>query len=272
MPLTPCLKAILMGMSSQLPALPGPQVEKLRGQLRLSRIINVVLALLVVVLVAAVGVQPSARVRAEENQIVPVSEEQAENLQAENQSAAAGDGMGFVRRVDGDPLALGAVDAPVIISQWTDYRCPYCALFANQTLPVLLEQYVDSGQVRIEFNDVYFFGDDSRDAAVAARAAAEQGYYQQFIEVLYAAAPEKGGHPDMPRDLLVSFAEQAGVPDLERFQADLDSPQILARVEESHQQALELGISSVPFFVVGDQAVAGAQPLEVFTELIEAAS
>lgn len=245
---------------------------KLQGQLRLSRILNVALLLLVAILVVVVVVRPAAApapeagTNTEQSQpstptATPTVPEQ--NVQPEAKAPAS-----HVRAQADDPLAVGSIDAPVVISEWTDYRCPYCALFANETLPTLLKDYVDSGQVRIEFNDVFFFGDESFDAAVAARAAAAQGYYLPYIEALYAAAPENGGHPPMPREKLIGFAQEAGVPDLKQFEADLDSEEIKAAVQASHNQAVALGVNSVPFFVVGDQALAGAQPLEVFQQVI----
>ena len=268
---------------------PSPQsksavdVDQLLGRLRLSHVFNWVLGALVIILAAVLifrGVPdqnaeladtPPVVAGADQDQDLEVSEQvdQAGEADPQTQAQEEDQELSHIRAQEGDQLAVGSMDAPVVISEWADYRCPYCALFAQETLPTLLADYVESGKVRIEFNDVYYFGDDSYDAAVAARAAAEQGRYLEFIEALYAAAPEKGGHPDMPREVLVGFAKEAGVPDMEKFETDLDSDQLKADVEASHQQAVNWGISSVPFFVVGDQAVSGAQPLEVFAQLIE---
>lgn len=172
------------------------------------------------------------------------------------------------RRVEGDPMAMGAVDAPVVLIEWFDYRCPFCAAHANRTVPAIVDEYVDAGLVRIEYHDVVLFGDDSFAAAVAGRAAAAQGRFHEYVEALFAAAPDSG-HPDMPREKLVGFAEQAGVPDIERFTADLDDPGLRQAVIDSTNAARQLGISSVPFFVVADAALAGAQPIETFRELLD---
>lgn len=174
----------------------------------------------------------------------------------------------LARRDAKDPMALGAVDAPIVLIEWADYRCPYCATFANQTLPLLVQEYIDAGLVRYEFNEVVFFGDDSFTAAVAGRAAAAQGRFHEFMTALYAAAPESG-HPDLPRDKLIGFAEEAGVPDLERFASDLDSAELRRAVSASAAYAQQLGVTSVPFFLVGDTAVAGAQPIETFRQLLD---
>lgn len=61
------------------------------------------------------------------------------------------------RRDPNDPLAVGPVDAPVVMVVFSDYQCPYCAKWSNDTLTVL-ENYVDAGDLRVEWRDVNIFG------------------------------------------------------------------------------------------------------------------
>ncbi|PFG15977.1 protein-disulfide isomerase [Propionicimonas paludicola] len=172
------------------------------------------------------------------------------------------------RNLKDDPMAWGDPDAPLLVVEWTDFRCPFCAAFANGTLPVLYEDYVKSGKMRFEIHDVAFFGDHSVDAAVAARAAGAQGKYREFMTTLYAAAPPSG-HPDMPKDKLVGFAKTAGVPDLAKFTTALEDKALRTQVTESTTLAQSMGVSGVPFFVIGNQTMDGAQPLASFQQVIE---
>lgn len=57
--------------------------------------------------------------------------------------AAYGPVTGTERRDAGDPFALGRADAPVVMVEYADYTCPFCAKFANDTLPELVRRYVD---------------------------------------------------------------------------------------------------------------------------------
>jgi protein-disulfide isomerase len=175
--------------------------------------------------------------------------------------------LGLQRREEGDPLAVGAVDAPVVLIEYADYRCPYCASWAREVKPGL-QPFVDDGTLRIEFRDAIVFGEESALVAVAARAAGEQGLYWEYHDAIFAASPTSG-QADLPKERLVELAEEVDVPDLDRFEADLSSQELLDAVQADMAEAAGIGIRSTPTFVVNTVPVRGAQPLEVFTDLVE---
>jgi len=174
------------------------------------------------------------------------------------------------RRADGDPLALGAVDAPLVLVTFSDYRCPFCARHSRVTEPELIDRYVESGQLRIEWRDLPIFGDASMLAARAGRAAAAQDRFWEYNQAIYAAAPESGHH-DLTEQKLLEFAEQVGISDLERFAADLNSTVFDEAIERDFAQAISLGINGTPSFVINGNPIVGAQPTVVFTTIIEEA-
>lgn len=188
---------------------------------------------------------------------------------ADGAQTTGGD-MEFVRREADDPKAIGDVDAPVVLTEWIDLRCPFCASFSRDTLPVLIEEYVDTGRVRIEFTDVAYFGEQSEDGSVALQAAANQNKYVDYITAVFDAAPDSG-HPDLTREVLIDFAEQVDMPDMEKFTADLDDPQIRAQAEAETRNAQQLGVTATPFFVAGQAALSGAQPVATFREYLDEA-
>jgi protein-disulfide isomerase len=214
-----------------------------------------VLAVVAVVIVGVVAQQAAG-----DSSSAVVEEQSGENSGEQT--------LDLARRIDGEVTALGEVDAPVVLVEYSDFRCPFCGVFARDTLPVLVEEYVETGQVRIEWRDLPVLGDESVAAAVAARAAGEQGYFWEFAEVVYAGAPERG-HVSLPPERLLEIATQIGVPDLDQFVADLDSAEILAAVQRDAAEAQYLGIASTPLFVVNETPVAGAMPLQVFRDTID---
>ena len=187
---------------------------------------------------------------------------------AQVEQSSAAETSPLERRIDGDSMAIGSIDAPVVLSHWTDMRCPYCAVFSRDTMPQVIQEYVDSGKVRIEVHDAAFFGEQSERAAVAARAAGEQGKFFEFIAAVYEAAPESG-HPELPTEQLIGFAKEVGVPNIAQFEEDLQRDDLLLAVRQSTVQAQQLGVSGVPFFAVGEQAFSGAHPIDSFREFLD---
>nr|WP_281497004.1 thioredoxin domain-containing protein [Ornithinimicrobium sp. F0845] len=170
------------------------------------------------------------------------------------------------RREADDPLAKGDVDAPVVIIEYADYRCPFCASWGRDVQPAL-QDLIDDGTVRLEFRDRILFGEDSEATALAARAAGEQGLYWEYHDAVFAAAPASG-HPDMPREKLLGLAEEIGVPDLAQFEADLDSAELRAAMEADMAEGDSLGVRSTPTFLVNTVALVGAQPEQVFRQAV----
>lgn len=185
-------------------------------------------------------------------------------------ATVARDELAVVRRDADDPTGVGKTDAPVVLVQWTDFRCPYCGVFSRDTLPTLMKEYVDTGKVRIEINAVNFFGEQSEDAAVAALAAGQQAKYFEYANAVFDAAPERG-HANLTKATLIGFAEKVGVADLDKFTTDLARDDLRTQVKQATSAAQSLGVTVVPFFAVGKQSLSGAQPIDTFRKYLDAA-
>lgn len=173
------------------------------------------------------------------------------------------------RRNAEDPFAIGALDAPVVISEFADMECPFCATFHNETRNKIVQNYVDKGLVRLEWNDLPINGKNAVEGAKAGRAAAKQGKFQEFMDQLYTASKDKQGHPGYKIEDFVKFAEAAGVPDIEKFRKDATSKEFDKPVNEARQYGTSIGVSGTPAFVVGTKFVSGAQPWDVFKKVID---
>ena len=169
-----------------------------------------------------------------------------------------------------DPRALGDVDAPVVMIEWADFLCPFCGVFARDTEPVLIERYVDTGILRIEWRDLPFQGEEAFLAAVGGQAAAEQDAFWEFHELLFEADLRRADGR-MGRDFLLAVAADLDL-DVAAFEADLDDPALAERVEGDAVLGQSLGITGTPAFIIGGYPLVGAQPLEVFVNVVENAA
>ncbi|MEU9299202.1 thioredoxin domain-containing protein [Streptomyces sp. NPDC048269] len=171
----------------------------------------------------------------------------------------------LARREAGDKLAVGSADAPVVLIEYSDFKCGYCGKFARDTEPELIKRYVHDGTLRIEWRNFPIFGADSEAAAKAAWAAGQQDRFRQFHEAAYAdGAKEKG----FGEARLLELAQQAGVPDLERFKKDMAGEQAAAALQKDQDEGYRIGVASTPSFLVNGRPIAGAQPIGAFTAAI----
>ncbi len=182
-----------------------------------------------------------------------------ERQPAGNEDRAAGSGAAAGHPSQGD------ADAPVVMIEYGDFRCTFCGKFAREVEPQLEKKYVESGTLRMEWRDFPYLGRESVDAALAARAAQEQGRFWEYHDLLY--ENQSGGFSE---EKLVELAREAGL-DVERFEGDLASDRFERAVAEDFQKGQEMGISGTPTFVINGRVVAGLQPVEMFEEAIERA-
>lgn len=176
----------------------------------------------------------------------------------------------LARRTPGDPLALGKPDAPVVMLNYGDYRCPFCAKFSRDIEPELIKRYVDAGVLRLEWRDFPIFGPESLEAAKAGRAAAAQGKFWEYLDAIYQDAPQRG-HPSLPHDTLVDYAKQVGITDIPKFEADMNDPATMTAIRSDAAEGSEIGVSSTPTFLINGDPILGAQPLDQFVNAIEQA-
>jgi protein-disulfide isomerase len=133
--------------------------------------------------------------------------------------------------------------------------------------PELFEEYVKEGTLRIEWRDFPYQGQESVDAALAARAAQAQGKFWEYHDLLYnnQSSGNSGGYSE---ENLLALAEEAGL-DGRRFEEDLRSARYEETVQADFREGQGLGISGTPTFFINDQVVVGLQPLGVFEQAIE---
>lgn len=168
----------------------------------------------------------------------------------------------------GEGAAWGPTGAPVQIVDYSDFGCSFCGVFARGQGVQLRAAYEATGKVRFEFKHLIIGGQRTRDAAIAAECAADQGRFWDYHDVLFA---RQGTSSDpFNRSALKQYAAQLNL-DTAQFNSCLDRDQHLEKVTRDSAEARGLGVNATPTFFVNGQRIEGAQPVEVFTAAVDAA-
>jgi len=96
-----------------------------------------------------------------------------------------------LRGIPQQGTVLGRPDAPVTLVEYADLQCPYCGVWARETLPQLVREYVRTGKVKLVFRGLAFVGPDSATGLTTALAAANQGRLWQVVDLVYANQGEE---------------------------------------------------------------------------------
>jgi protein-disulfide isomerase len=162
--------------------------------------------------------------------------------------------------VDDDP-GIGPEDAPILIIEFSDYECPFCQKWHAEVWPLIQSKYGD--QVRLVYRDFPLFDmhPNASPAALAANCANDQGKYWEFHSALFS-----GQYP-LSQQSYDAIAADLGL-NASTFDSCVETEKYKAEIEADYQFAAELGIQSTPTFFVNGLAIVGAQPFEMFDQLI----
>jgi len=163
--------------------------------------------------------------------------------------------------LDNDPI-YGPANAPITIIEFSDYECPFCRKWHNEVWPRIKTEYGD--RVRLVYRDFPLYGlhANAESAALAANCAGEQGKYWEYNDALFATTER------FSRDTYELLAAQLSL-DIDSFKTCLDEERYQKEIQADYQYAAELGISSTPTFFINGLALVGAQPYEIFKQVID---
>jgi protein-disulfide isomerase len=162
---------------------------------------------------------------------------------------------------------VGVETAKVMIVEFGDFGCGYCAKFNTETFPKIDAAYIKTGVVRWKMvpyvNGMFRH---SREVSEAAECAAEQGAFWKMNDLLYAKKKEWTTTKDI-RALTSKYATQLKLNSA-TFARCLMNPEIGARIARNTAIAQQLNIRGTPTFFVNGRIVPGAIPFELFQQVI----
>lgn len=168
---------------------------------------------------------------------------------------------------------LGDAHAPLTLVEFSDYQCPFCRRFHDQTFARLKAQYIDTGKVRYVFRDFPLdsLHPQARAAAEAAHCAGAQGKYWQAHDVWF-----QNQQHLRPADLK-SYARKVGL-DVRAFDECFDKKTYAQRVQDNLRDGIKAGVRGTPSFFLGKTGdgasvngllITGARPFEDFQQEID---
>ena len=181
----------------------------------------------------------------------------ATTLGGEDEGTSEGEASEVVKLFDGIPqegTVLGEPDAPFTLTEFADPQCPFCAQFSTDVLPVLIEDYVRPGELKLDLQLLTFIGEDSEEAARFALGLAPQGLFWQFMDLEYAnQGAENSGYVD--EDFLRELTDQIPGADFDEASTAADSEQVSDALADASSLAQANEINSTPSFLIakGDQ-------------------
>ncbi len=164
----------------------------------------------------------------------------------------------------------GRDSATVWIVVISDFQCPFCKRWHEQTAPRLITNYVRTGKARIAYLNLPINTHrNAPPAHEAAMCAAEQGAFWPVADALFATQDAWKSKFDV-EPYFDSLATRH-VRDIPRFRRCIRDGATRALIDADVSRVNRLGVGSTPTFLIGRQVLVGAQPYEVFARAVDAA-
>jgi len=173
-----------------------------------------------------------------------------------------------------DARSLGSAQAKVVVVEFSDYQCSFCARHVRATMPQIEQAYIKTGLVKYVVRDFPLekIHHDAFKAAEAAHCAGERSAFWPMHARLFTR------QTDLTLEELPGHAQALGL-DVAAFRQCLESGKYAVRVHRDLAEGIRAGVNSTPSFFFGVPAadqkvrvvrmVRGAQPFDAFKEIIE---
>ena len=144
---------------------------------------------------------------------------------------------------------LGAKDAPVVLTEFSDFSCPACKGF-HPVIKQLAKLYPTTLKIIYRHFPLPIPGHElSPKAAQAAEAAGAQNKFWEYADLLF------DNQPNFSNDQLISYAKELNL-DVDLFKKELDSEKYAAIVSADIATGNSLGINATPTFFLNNRFMA----------------
>lgn len=198
----------------------------------------------------------------------------AEGTVAPTDNGAPAEAQKVTTNIDDDAIKGNRDKAKIAIVEFSDYECPFCKRFYDETEAQLIKEYVDTNKAIFVYRDLPLdaLHPNARNAAIAAECAGEEGdgkYYEYYSGVF-------GTTDVLSKDKLKSIASDIGL-NIDKFNDCFDNQKTADEIKKDESDAAAVGINGTPGFVVGKlnedgtvdgEVISGAHPFAEFQRVI----
>jgi protein-disulfide isomerase len=162
----------------------------------------------------------------------------------------------------------GSSNAPIEITEFADYQCPFCQTFATLQMPTIEDRLIQSGRLRWRYRDFPLQQHPfARLAAHSAACADEQGKYLEQHQRIYESQSEWAAARDAV-PLFRNYAKASGL-DLGRYDACMKAGKFAGRIQASYNEGVQLGVSSTPTLLVGNRLYRGRLDSDAIIRMVD---
>lgn len=162
-----------------------------------------------------------------------------------------------------DDAFLGDENAPIVIIEFSDYQCPFCNKFYEETLPLIKKNYIDTNKVKLVYRDfpleIHPQAQKSAEAAECTRDEGGNEAYFKFHNILFE------NQASLSESNYKKWAAELGF----KIDSCLDSGEKTQEVLDDLEDGISAGVSGTPTFFINGNEISGAQPYSVFETQIE---
>jgi protein-disulfide isomerase len=164
----------------------------------------------------------------------------------------------------------GSATAPVWLVEISDFQCPYCAQWHEQIYPAIKRDYIDRGIVRMAYVHLPLnIHPNAEPASETSLCAAMQNRFWPVHDRLFETQKQWAGMPN-PAAFFDSLALASGVEE-SRYRSCMASGIMRRVINGDKARAAASGVTSTPWFFVGNEPIRGLAPLDAYRQAIERA-
>lgn len=168
----------------------------------------------------------------------------------------------------GSVKVMGQENAPITMIEYSDFQCPLCKKFYDESFQTIVENYVNTGKVRYEFKHFPLnIHPQAPNASLAAECALEQNKFWEMHDAIFENQNEWSGKNEH-LDIFKKLAKNLGLNE-NQYNSCLDDKKYTGNVETDYQEGLKRSIRGTPSFYINGQLLVGAQETGQFTSMLD---